>query len=166
MATLLRNPSANERAIAHAFNQVRHLAGSSSVHADAAELSVTVADCTSGDLDSMIALAKNLHDVYSTHIADTLAHAAADSTNAIGVTKASIVSQATAITFANALKAAYNAHRSQSGVHHADDSGNATTATNASNASTLATLLNEMKADINAHLATALAGSSLRVVGF
>lgn len=51
-------------------------------------------------------------------------------------------------------------------MHHADDSGHATTSTDASGASSLYTLLNELKTDINAHLATALAGHSLRAVGF
>ncbi len=166
MALTIRNPSANERNVATAVNELRHLAGSSSVHADASELVVTAPDCTSGDLDSMLTLARNLYEVYATHLADTLAHAAADATNVSGVTKASITTQATAITFANGLKTALNAHRSQSGVHHADDAGNAVTSSNATNAASLATLLNELKTDLNAHMATALLGHSLRVVAF
>lgn len=164
MAAILRSPSANERTIAAAINAVRHISAAASVHADAAELVVTAPNAT--DLASAIALAQNLSDVYNTHRTDLLAHAAADSTNTVATAKSAIVSQATAITFANQLKAAYNAHRSQSGVHHADDSGHATTSSDATNLSSLQTLLNELKSDINAHMATALAGSSLRPVGF
>ena len=164
MANTVRNPSTNERTLIEAINAIRHIEAASSVHADAAELVVTAANAT--DLASAIALAQNLSDVYNTHRVDLLAHAAADSTNTVATAKSAIVSQSTAITFANQLKAAYNAHRSQSGVHHADDSGHATSSSDASGALSLYTLLNELKTDINAHMAASLAGASLRAIGF
>jgi hypothetical protein len=51
-------------------------------------------------------------------------------------------------------------------VHHADDSGHATSSSDASGAASLYTLLNELKTEINAHMATSLAGASLRAIGF
>jgi len=61
-------------------------------------------------------------------------------------------SLATSITLANALKAAYNAHRVNTGEHAAADATNAVAAADATDLATTQTLLNEIKTDLNAHL--------------
>lgn len=80
-------------------------------------------------------------------------HTAANTTNATAAPKAANL--ATAITLANELKADFNAHRSQAGVHPNNDGTNAVAAADATNLASLLTLLNEIKANLNAHLASA-----------
>lgn len=58
---------------------------------------------------------------------------------------------ASAIVRANALKAAYNAHRQSAAAHLAVDATNAVTSANATDQASLNALLNEIKADFNAH---------------
>lgn len=130
------------------------------VHYDRAEY--TVATANASDLDTSIALCQALITAYNRHIADTLGHVAADATNTVAASRASVVSLATAITAANQLKAAYNPHRSQSGVHFTADTGNAVSASDATDQSSLNTLLNEIKTDLNAHLAIGPSAASWR----
>lgn len=64
----------------------------------------------------------------------------------------------------NDLKAKYNAHLTQSGVHPNNDATNSTSASNATNGASLYTLLNELKTDFNAHLADGMSTPSWRAV--
>lgn len=137
------------------------VAGTGSIHYDRGEYTVATANASS--LSTSVALTKALIVAYNLHIADLLAHGAADATNTVASTYADVINLATAITAANQLKAAYNAHRSQSGVHPNDDSGHETTASDATDQSSLNTLLNELKGDFNAHIASGLSAPSLRV---
>jgi hypothetical protein len=68
---------------------------------------------------------------------------------------ASAQDQTAANTFANALKSAFNAHLTQSGVHYTNDTTNTEGAANASSLSTFMTLLNALRNHINAHVAQA-----------
>lgn len=136
------------------------VAGSPPVHMDRSERTVTAANAS--DLATALVLVNQLRAVYEFHRADTLAHLAADATNAIAAPVATDLG--TAVTLANELKADYNAHRSQGGVHPTADTGNAIAAANASDQGTLNTLLNELKADLNLHMAAGLASASWRVV--
>lgn len=62
----------------------------------------------------------------------------------------------TANTLANELKADFNTHLDESGVHLNDDSTNEITAADATNEATLVTLVGAIKAAHNAHVAAAL----------
>lgn len=132
-----------------------------SIHYDRGEYTVTAANASS--LATSLTLTKALIYAYGVHIADLLAHDAADSTNTVASTTDDVINLATAITAANQIKAAYNAHRAQSGVHPNDDSGHQTTSSDATDQSSLNTLLNELKSDFNAHIASGLSAPSLRV---
>jgi hypothetical protein len=62
----------------------------------------------------------------------------------------------TANTLANELKADFNTHLTESGVHLNNDSTNTVTAANATTLGTLETLLADIKAMNNAHVSAAL----------
>lgn len=62
----------------------------------------------------------------------------------------------TANTLANELKADFNTHLSEAGVHLNNDTTNAVTAADATDQGTLETLLADIKAMNNAHVAVAL----------
>lgn len=137
--------------------------GSSAVHHDADERTVSVANAT--DLASSLALTKALLTVYAQHRTDTLHHQAADATNTVASGVADVVDLSSAITAANQLKAAFNAHRAQAGVHWTDDAGHAVTSPDATGQPSLNTLLNEMKGDVNGHFAAGVTDpASWRIV--
>lgn len=140
--------------------------GGTAVHYDQAEYAVDTA--IASDLATSIALTKALIYAYLRHVADTLAHAAADTTNDLddGVAAemaADVVDLNSAIEVANGIKAAYNAHRSQAGVHPTNDAGHAITSLDATDQGSLNTLVNELKTDLNAHMAAGLSTPSWRV---
>lgn len=124
---------------------------------------VTAADSSS--LATSRTLARDIYPIYVLHIADTLAHDAADSTNTIafGLPAAS-ESLANLITWANQAKAAYNAHRTQASVHPLNDTVNIVTASDATDQSSLNTLLNDIKAQLIAHLASSPGSVMVNVV--
>lgn len=138
------------------------------IHFDRAEVSITAATAT--DLETSRTLLRGIAIVYYNHINDTLAHAAVDATNVLSDTLAQVLVEIDAgvlgalQTYANEIKASYNAHRSESGVHAADDSGHEITSPDASSQGSLNTLLNELKTDLNAHLASGLTTQSWRVL--
>lgn len=132
------------------------------IHYDRAEYPVTAA--AASDLATSITLAQDLLEAYARHRVDALAHTAADATNVVASAPSAVVDLATAIVAANQMKAAYNAHRAEGGVHPTNDAGNATAAADAADQGTLNTLLNELKTDLNAHLADGLSTPSWRAV--
>jgi len=166
MASIKHETDAWVREVSNAIQAIKKDVVGSNVHLDKCERSITAANAT--DLATSLALAKDIAALLYFHFGDTLAHLAADTTNVPGTTlaatQAAIVDLASAITFANATKTQYNAHRSQSGVHANNDAGNATTSTDATDQSSLNTLLNELKTDMNAHTQTGLTAPSWRVV--
>jgi hypothetical protein len=122
------------------------------------DLQVTAANASSEA--TSVALANDLKRVINLHFADAVAH---DSALSAAVATASATALASAITLANALKAAFNTHLSASDVHFNNDSTNTVAATNASDQSSLNTLLNEMKGDVNAHIVSAPAGAWIQL---
>lgn len=139
------------------------------IHFDRAEYAITAANASS--LETSRTLTAAVLSAYMRHAADTLAHVAADDTNVPAETLAELldVIRDAALSdlqdVANDVKGFYNAHRSQSGVHATNDSGHAIAAADASDQSSLNTLLNELKADLNLHMADGLTTQSWRVVG-
>lgn len=159
MATLVRNTDPVLACVCTAHNQLKAQIGAgSSFHLDASEVAVSAANASS--LATSLALAKQLRTVYLFHLADTLAHKVVDTPPALSEP----TDLATAITFANALKADYNTHRASTTYHHNADSTNAVSSSDASDQASLNTLLNEIKTDLAAHIASAPSAPSLRLV--
>lgn len=128
-------------------------------HNDRSEVTITSADAS--DLATSLTLVNEILAVYTFHMADTLAH------KTTGVALASTTpatSLATAITRANDIKSKYNTHRASTTYHYVADSTNATSSPDATDQSSLNTLLNELKADINAHMASGPTAKSIRLV--
>jgi hypothetical protein len=111
-----------------------------------------------------IALVNDIKAVLNVHFADTIAHDSA-ATEAVdeddGIVGDSYV---LAFALANALKAAFNTHRSEASVHFTNDGGNAIAAADATTAGSLDTLLTELKADINAHIILAPDGAHIELI--
>lgn len=89
------------------------------------------------------------------------AHYAADATNPDASPVATDL--ASGYTIANAIKAAFNAHRVLLTSHTTADAG-AITAADANSSGSLITLVNDIKAKLNAHYAKAFVSGSLLVV--
>ncbi len=126
-------------------------------HRDRSELLVTAANAST--LPTSLTLVNEILSVYAFHMADTLAH------KVVGVALASYVpatSLATAITRANDIKSKYNTHRASTTYHYTADSTNVVAAADATDQSSLNTLLNEIKTDLNAHLISGPVCKSIR----
>jgi hypothetical protein len=130
------------------------------VHLDRDERAITAANAS--DLATSQALVRAIGAAYYRHINDTLGHLAVDDTNLIGGL-GTAPSLADVQDAANGIKSAFNAHRSQAGVHVATDAGHAITSPDASDLPSAITLLNELKTDINAHFTSGVAWPSWRV---
>ena len=74
------------------------------------------------------------------------------------------VDQGTANTLLNGLKAAFNAHFTQAGVHVYNDGTNTISAASATNLATSETLANAIATAITAHFASAPTGESVAIV--
>lgn len=120
---------------------------------------VSAADAS--DEATSVALANEIKAVLNRHFADTMAHATAVSA---AVATADATNTATGITLANALKSAYNTHLSAANVHFNNDGTNDVTSDDADDQSSLNTLLNEMKDDLNAHIVSAPAGAMVKLI--
>lgn len=165
MATIIRKTSPELYALAtHQNALLSYMGAGTKIHIDASEMTVTAAAAT--DLATSLTLANQIKRVYNGsssssivgywvgHRLDTMGHLAVDSTNS--VTAADATSLATCITLANQLKAKYNAHRTQAGVHHNNDAVNVVTVADAVNLQAeVNALLNDIKAQVNAHMADA-----------
>jgi len=125
----------------------------SSFHLDPVSSAITAANAS--DLATSLTLAEQIRGVYNTHLDSDAAHKIKDPKPAL--TAASTL--ATAITLANAIKADYNTHRASTTYHYNADATNVVTSADATDQSSLNTLLNELKTDLNAHLASGPAGS-------
>jgi hypothetical protein len=130
-------------------------------HLDRSEYTVTTANASS--LPTSLALCKALVAAYNAHRVDVLAHVVADTTNTVAATVASIIGLPTAITAANQLKTAFNNHPNAMGVHLGNMGSFNITSPDASDQSSLNTLLNEIKTDFNAHMASGATTPSWRV---
>jgi len=141
------------------------------IHHDVSELTVTHAASTNAataytlltQLRSIYEGDADMGDVFPGHRADTLAHTIADDVNVMTVARNS-ATLATAYLEANELKAVYNAHMAQAGVHRNDDTTNTVTAPDANSEGSLVTLCNDIRVQLLAHLADGMAGAALRVV--
>ncbi len=127
-----------------------------------AALAITAAN--SSNLATAITLANDVLRVLQAHFKDMAAHKTVQSPVINLTDLASTAVLATVQTRANALKAAYEAHRLLANVHFTNDGTNTLTQADASDQTTLNALLNEMKTDINAHVAAGLAGQHIVLI--
>jgi hypothetical protein len=176
MAYRVRNTAETIAAAAVAANNLRQTeAVASFFHADTTQKTTghfsapvvtddLVTSANSSSEATAVALVNEMKAVVNRHFADDYAHNTAVSaavTTADAIVGDSLV---TAIALANALKAAYNTHLSASNVHFNNDGTNTVAAANATDQTSINTLLNEMKGDINAHIVSAPLGAMIRVV--
>jgi hypothetical protein len=122
-------------------------------------LAITVPNAS--DLATSLVLVNDIFRVVNEHFKDDKAHNTALSAQ---LTTPVATDLATAITRANAIKAAYGTHRTAANVHFTNDATNTITAADASDQATLNTLLNELKPDVTAHIAGALAGQHIELI--
>lgn len=114
------------------------------------------------DLPTSITLANMARAVYEFHRVDILAHANADTTNALSAPAA--LDLATTVALANDIKAKFNAHRTQSTIHAANDATNSIATANATDLPSSITLLNAIKTAMTAHCASGPSAKSIRLV--
>lgn len=157
---------ASEPAVASAINALIDARLSTQVHRDKTSIpagdslnpSSTVLQVTAAnasDLATSITLANSIKGILGVHMADSSAHLEADLTNINFDGYALASDLATVIALANAMKVNHNAHCANTDCHLNADSTNTVSASAASDQSSSNTLLNELKSDLNAHIANA-----------
>lgn len=119
------------------------------------------ASATATDLTTAITRATELSAVYGRHIADTLAHKAADATNVNAA--ATPTDAATLVTYVNALRTAYEAHRASTTYHYTADSTN-TFGSACTDLTTALVLINDEFTKLNAHVQAAPVAPSIQIV--
>lgn len=122
---------------------------------------LTVTAPTATNLATSIALLANCKAVMNAHFADTIAHDTAVSAASTGV---AATTTATAITEVNIFKGELNAHFTAASVHFNNDAANTITSATATDQTTVDTMLNEIKAAINAHMKSAPTGAFITLV--
>lgn len=130
----------------------------SSFHLDPVSSAITAANAS--DLATSLTLAEQIRGVYNTHLDSDAAHKIKDPKPAL----TAATTLATAITLANAIKSDYNTHRASTTYHYNEDATNVITSADATDQSSLNTLLNELKTDLNAHIASGPTGSLAQLV--
>jgi hypothetical protein len=130
-----------------------------------AKYNITVADAAT-TLAELLPLVQDILNCVLNHATDnysargatgSAAHKVVDTTLSATYVPSYVVDLTTAVATVNAVKAWYNTHRASTTYHGVADSTNATAATDATDLASAITLANELKTDINAHLALALA---------
>jgi hypothetical protein len=124
-------------------------------------LSVTAANAS--DYPTTYVVANQLKAVLAIHMADDSAHLVADTTNTNFDGYALATTNDTANALLNAILDDYTAHCTQSGCHVNNDSTNTISAPIATDQSSAVTLANELKQDINAHIANGGTGRVKRI---
>lgn len=168
MATVVRKTTPEVSLWATAVNAVKTQIGAGSAyHLDVSEVTVTAGN-GDGTLATALTLVNQLAAVYTFHIADALAHKAADATDVLTVSYP-VATLANAESLANNIKAKYNLHIASTSAHFNADITNGVTAADATDQGTLDTLITQIKAKLNAHFGTGGAptncAASIRVVG-
>ena len=131
---------------------------------------VTAADGDGAAIAKSRTLAIDLWEVYQRHLADALdtdeygagAHKTADAAPAL-TAPTSTTSLADLETFADGLYTDYNTHRASGTYHLAADATNVANTPAATTQGSLDTRMNDLKVQLNAHIAYAPASPMLRV---
>ena len=159
--------------IATEINRLRDAAVSTNFHASATQYlsestdpptisTVQITAANASDAATSLVLVAQVKGVYNVHVVDASAHntavSAKNTSPDVDPSSSGATQLAAAIVIANAIKAAYNTHRAAANVHFNNDATNTITSPDATDQTSLNTLLNELKTDMNAHLSGALAG--------
>lgn len=126
-------------------------------------LQVSAADAT--DLPTSVVLANNLLAVARQHIADGEAHLLADTTNAVTLVDGYATDLPSVEVVANHVRLKYLAHRTQGGIHVVNDTVNVASTTPATDQSTSNSLLNDLKAKLNAHISSGPSLGRIKLIG-
>jgi hypothetical protein len=119
-----------------------------------------VTSANASDLATSLTLANEIKGIYEDHVKDDAKHKLP-----LAITTLVAASTlATGITLGNAIKTAYNIHRASTTYHYTADATNVVASADATDQSSLNTLLNEIKTDLNAHITSGPTGSLARLV--
>lgn len=167
--------------IATEINRLRDAAVSTNFHASATQYlsettdpptvtTVSVTAANASNLATSVTLVQQIKGVYNVHVRDASAHntalSAVNSSPDVDPSSDAATQLAAASVIANAVKTAYGTHLAAASVHFNNDATNTISAANATDQSSLNTLLNELKTDLNAHIAGALAGFHIELTDF
>jgi hypothetical protein len=169
-----RNRDAISSALAVEVARLRVAAVGSNFHAcalhapanlstDPPTVTTLTAPANATDLPTSLVLCNWLIGVTRQHFADTAAHKVVDTADTLPAIGAA-VDLTSAQTAANLIKASYETHRASTTYNYTADATNTLSSADATNQGTLNTLLNEMKTDLPAHFAGALAGFTVVLV--
>lgn len=122
-----------------------------------------IATANASNEATLVALCKDIRAMIILHSKDSVGHKVADAVFPAAVATEPSTT-ATCITFLNAAKAAYAVHIASTTYHPNADGTNTIAAADATDEASAITLANEMKIDVNAHMAAGLAGYSIRMV--
>ncbi len=139
-----------------------HMSGIDSIAAAAASTDLATSIAAVNELAILYQYSANINGPFPGHVNDTLAHPVLDTVNVLTAPLATDL--ATAITLANQLYTAYNAHLTQSTIHINNDGTNTASSATATIQSELNTRIVDLKAKMNAHWADGLTGGSIRWV--
>lgn len=166
-------PASLLKTIALAFNALREALVSTNIHYDISRASVddpmeptlpsalacsTVAATVAADA---VTLVNDIKHIYNQHAPDGVPHG---TTASASITVADATNVTTGITLANAILTGYAAHRTASNVHATNDTVNLVTAATCTNTATLITLVNDEAVQLNAHIASGLAGAHIEPI--
>lgn len=172
-----KTQAASVFALAKAFREFRLelAAADSKIHASVSKVQASTsnykvpvgttdaaASANASNLATSITLADELTALCNRHAADDGAHKAAYSAAPIAVT--ALTTEAHVVARANAIKTWYEAHRASTTYHPTADATNTIAASDATDQSSANTLLNELKTDINAHIAAGYTAFNFRLV--
>jgi|GEM_PF-2134849 len=161
------------RALVQEVNRLRDAAVGANIHYSAtpaaqnlnsdplAPTVLSVSITLTATLAGRIATANHIKGVLNHHFRDTGAHGTAFSPV---ITTADATDAATARTLLTACKTAYGTHRTLANAHGTNDTTNTIAAADATDDASFDTLATELKADITAHIAAALAGYHIELI--
>jgi len=113
-------------------------------------------DDNATDLPTALVLVNSLRALIVAHLASEGIEGAHRAASAETIAEPAATDQTSAEDLANELKADYNTHLTEAGVHVNNDSTNDVTSADATDLASLLTLVNEIKADYNAHVASVM----------
>lgn len=154
---------ASELNLLKAMYQAHRVLTSGSVHANADSTNtISSANATSTDIDSMITLANELKADFNAHLTQATIHSQSDSVNSTSA--ADVGYPGGLFTLANEIRGDYELHRASTSYHEAADAANTISSSAASTIAGLIALAVELRTDIDAHMRNAPVSGAMRGV--
>jgi len=129
---------------------------------DATVLTVSAPDATNAA--TLYTLVNQIYGVMKLHFEDDAAHLVADTMNVDFVTTPFASTTATAVALVNQLVTDFTNHLNEASVHRKDDDGNAVTAVTATDESTAIDRANDLKDQLNSHMADGPSVGRIRTI--